>query len=319
MRVCLVATVRNEAATLPEWIDSVSAQTRQPDEVIVVDGGSTDGSWELLEKWAADVPLVRLILRAGANISEGRNTAIAAATCEAIAVTDAGCTLDEAWLEHLAGTLEAGADVAMGFYEPDARSELQRLIGCLNLPDAWEIDPLRFMPSSRSVAFRRTVWEQAGGYPEWLPVGEDMYFDFAVLQAGASRVFVPQAIVRWRLRSTLEATARQYYRYGEGDGIAGMYPGRHALRFATYAAAAGALAALGARRFLPVALLAVVVRMRPAYRRALRRLRPEQLPVALVALPALETLLDLSKMAGYLPGLGKRSRVSARTGDPKQP
>lgn len=314
MRICLISTLLNEAQSLPEWIDSLEAQKRPPDEIVIVDGGSTDGSWELLEGWAAGHPEVRLISLPSANISKGRNAAIRAATSEVVAVTDAGCTLDPHWLEHLARAMKSGAEVAMGFYEPDSRSALHRFIACLNLPDASEVDPERFMPSSRSIAFSKAVWEQAGGYPEWLDIGEDMYFNFAVLALGARRDFAPEAIVRWHLRATLRATARQYFRYAEGDGLAGMYTRRHALRFATYGAALAAGLFLRPRRFVPTALAATALRMRPAYRRARRRLEPGELAAAVVCLPALEALLDAAKMAGYVSGVRRRSQTGVGTG-----
>jgi glycosyltransferase involved in cell wall biosynthesis len=316
VRISLVATLLNEAQNLDAMLKGIDGQTRQPDEVVIVDGGSTDGSLEILRHWASDRPNTRIGSEPGANISAGRNAAIRLATGEVIAVTDAGCTLDPGWLSALeAGFGPAGndADVVMGFYAPDPTTRFERIVSCLNLPDASEVDPDRFMPSSRSVAFRREVWERAGGYPEWLAIGEDMYFNFRVLDAGARRRFAPDAVVRWRLRPDLRSTLRQYFRYGEGDGRAGMYPRRHALRFATYA---GALTLLifGKRRpaGLAVVPVAVAVRMRPAYRRAFNRLDRTEAALSIAALPALELLIDLAKMAGYVSG-----RVAGRPEAPE--
>ena len=92
----VVITVLNEASSLPGLLDSLSGQTRPPDEVLVCDGGSTDGTLALLE---AEARLnLRIVQRPGANISEGRNASIAAATGEVIAVTDAGVRLSPEWL-----------------------------------------------------------------------------------------------------------------------------------------------------------------------------------------------------------------------------
>lgn len=313
MRISLISTLLNEASGLKEMLSAIDGQTRAPDEVVIVDGGSTDGSLEILRAWANGRPEVRIESRRGANISAGRNAAIRLATGDAIAVTDFGCTLDPGWLAALAaGFEEAGTDVVMGFYTPDPRSRFERVVACLNLPDASEIDPDKFMPSSRSVAFRKTVWEKAGGYPDWLAIGEDMYFNFRVLETGARRVFAPGALVRWRLRPDLRSTLRQYFRYGEGDGRAGMYPKRHALRFGTYAGAAGFLTVAARRPVLLAAVpVAVGIRMAPAYRRAVKRLNPAEAALALAALPALELLIDLAKMAGYVSG-----RIAGR---PEQP
>lgn len=304
MKISLIATLLNEGPSLQAMLDAVDAQTRAPDEVVIVDGGSTDGSMAMLERWAAGRPSIHIHQRPGANISAGRNAAIGLAAGPVIAVTDAGCTPDPGWLAALSAPFESGdPDVVMGFYAPDPRSRFERIMACLNLPDASEVDPDTFMPSSRSVAFRKQIWEKAGGYPEWLPIGEDMYFNFRVRELGAVRVFAPDAMVRWRLRPDLASTLRQYYRYGRGDGQARMYPRRHALRFGAYAGGAVA-AGVAVRHPALLAALPVVagVRMMPAYRRAFARLEPVEAALALGALPALEALIDLAKMAGYLSG-----------------
>ncbi len=304
MKISLISTLLNEAPHLRASLDSLDKQTRSPDEVVIVDGGSTDGSLEILRAWADGRPEIRIESRPGANISAGRNVAIGLATGDVIAVTDFGCTLDQGWLAALAeGFDRADPDVVMGFYAPDPQTRFERIMACLNLPDASEIDPESFMPSSRSVAFRKQTWEDAGGYPEWLAIGEDMYFNFRVLDTGAKRVFAPDAMVRWRLRPDLRSTLRQYFRYAEGDGKARMHPRRHALRFGTYAAATG-IAALAVRRpwLLALPQAGVSARAMPSYKRAFNRLDPQEAVLALVALPVLEFLIDLAKMAGYVSG-----------------
>jgi glycosyltransferase involved in cell wall biosynthesis len=304
VKVSLIVTLLNEADTVEGLLQAIQSQTRAPDEVVFVDGGSTDGTLELLERWAGSRTGVTVKSLPGTNIAAGRNAAVELAAGPVIAVTDAGCTPEPEWLERLTEPFgRKDLDMVMGFYRPDPRSRFERIVGCLNLPDAAEIDPDKFMPSSRSVAFAKSLWQKAGGYPEWLDIGEDMYFNFRVVELGAARAFAPAAVVRWRLRPTLKATLRQYFRYAEGDGRAGMYPRRHALRFAAYA---GGLLVAGPavrRRSLllgPTALGAL--RMLPAYRRAWRRLDPAEALIAVAALPALELLIDVAKMSGYLSG-----------------
>lgn len=317
MKVSLVATVLNEGASIADLIQAIESQTREPDEIVIVDGGSKDGTPQALAVWASRNPRVVVRSVPGANISAGRNAAIREAAGPVIAVTDAGGTPEPGWLAALAAPFEQdGLDVAMGFYRPDPRSKFERVFSCLNLPDPWEIDPARFMPSSRSVAFTKAVWEKAGGYPEWLDIGEDMLFNFRLVAQDARRIFAPEALVNWRLRPDLKSTFRQYYRYARGDGKAGMYPMRHALRFGIYAAAA-LLVKAGLRRPAVLLLLpaALTARMMPAYRRAGRRLQHEELAVAVLALPALETFIDTAKMAGYVAGVTHRLKAANRPKD----
>ena len=73
--ISLVMTVRNEAANLPLLLDSVLAQTLRPAEIVIVDGGSTDGTPQVARSYMGRLP-VRLVELPGANISKGRNAAI---------------------------------------------------------------------------------------------------------------------------------------------------------------------------------------------------------------------------------------------------
>lgn len=305
MKVSLVATVKDAADHIGEFLESVRAQTRLPDEVVIVDGGSTDGTIHVLRS----APEVTLIEAPGANIATGRNLAIRAAAHEVVAVSDADCVLAPDWLAHLAGTVENGADVAMGFYRPIARSFFEACAAAVSLPEEHEVDPERFMPSSRSIAFRKETFDRAGGYPEWLDIGEDMYLDHRLRDLQARMDFVPRAVAYWRVRPTVAATWRQYFRYAEGDGAAGMHPERHALRFGAYGLL---LSSLVARRRGPLGLLAVAggAYARRPLLRALRLLsgRPVERAAAVAAVPALMILADVAKMAGYAAGLRRRMR-----------
>jgi glycosyltransferase involved in cell wall biosynthesis len=307
VKVSLISTVKDASAHIEEFIGSIASQTRAPDEVIVVDGGSTDGTLDLLRSAGGDG--VTVMQERGANIARGRNLAIAAATHDVIAVSDADCVLDPAWLERILEPIEAGADVSMGFYLPVAEGFLLECMASVNLPlDASEVDPARFMASGRSVAFRRGSIEAAGGYPEWLAIGEDMWVNRRWRELRLDMRFAPDAVAHWRLRPTLRTTWAQYFRYARGDAQAGMFPERHALRFGVYG---GAVAALASRRRWPKALAAAgaVAYAREPVRRAWRRM-PDPLvrAAAAIVVPALMGWIDTAKMGGYAIGLVDRGR-----------
>ena len=141
MRVSVVFTVLNEAQSLSRLLDSLAAQTRPPDEVVVCDGGSTDGTLPLLES-EGRLPL-RIIRRPGTNISQGRNAAIEAAAGEVITVTDAGVQLSPRWLEEIVAPFEdARTQVVAGFFHPDPHTVFETAMGATVLPKFRDIDPL---------------------------------------------------------------------------------------------------------------------------------------------------------------------------------
>jgi glycosyltransferase involved in cell wall biosynthesis len=312
VKVTLIATVKDAADHIDGFVASIASQTRPPDEVIIVDGGSTDGTVETLRLAEA----VTLVEEPGANIARGRNLAIAAATHDVIAVSDADCVLEATWLERILEPLGSGADVAMGFYEPIVHGLWDACIASVNLPlDAGDVDPARFMPSARSLAFRRDAIERVGGYPEWLAIGEDMWVNHRWRELGLDLRFAPDAIVRWRLRPTLAATWTQYARYARGDARAGMHPARHALRYATYG---GLLVAAASRRTWPkiVTAAAASAYARDPVRRAWRRIPdPADRAIATVAVPALMVWIDAAKMAGYAAGRIDRYRLGLPPSD----
>jgi glycosyltransferase involved in cell wall biosynthesis len=303
VKVTLISTVLNCVDRVDPFLASLAAQTRAPDEVVIVDGGSTDGT---AERFRAD-HRITLIEAAGANISTGRNVALAHATHDVIAATDADCELEPGWLAAIVAPIEAGGDVSAGFYEPIAGGFLPSCVAALNLPlDASDVDPATFMPSARSVAFRRDVVHAEGGYPEWLDIGEDMWMNHRWRERNLDIRFAPDAVVRWPLRPDLASTWMQYFRYARGDALAGLYPERHALRFAAYG---GLVAALASDRTWPKLLVAAgaVAYARTPVRRAWARLTaPAQRASATAAVPALLALTDIAKMAGYATGLVRR-------------
>ncbi len=319
----LVVTVLNEAAALPALLESIEAQTVRPDEVILVDGGSTDGTVDLLETWGETWPGTTVLSAPGTNIAEGRNLGIRKARSPVIAVTDAGVALAPSWLEHLldALTIDSDAAVAAGFFRADAQNVFEWAMGATVLPLGDEIEPARFLPSSRSIAFRRTAWETVGGYPDWLDYGEDVVFDLALRGAGHRLVWTPDAVVWFRPRGTLAEFFRQYYRYARGDGKADLWRTRHAIRYAAYGFGV-ALLLIGRRRpkaLLPLIGAGILYCAQPVRRlfatppplqptEEPRFLRPGIAALALAHIPVIRFVGDMAKMLGYPAGVAWRLR-----------
>ena len=303
--VSLVMTVLNEERGLPDFLASLSAQRVLPDELVVVDGGSVDATVSLFEAWGERAEVdVTVIRRPGANISEGRNIAVRHARHDLIAVTDAGTWLDPEWLAALVAARTDGVDVVSGFFEPMWTSATERVFASVLMPLRDEIDPDAFLPSSRSLLITRRAWSAAGGYPQWLDYCEDLVFDLAMKDSGLRFAFQPDAIARWSARDSWRAYAKQYYRYARGDGKAGLWAKRHALRYAAYlAGVAGLLVPSAGFRVLLVAGFAAYCGK--FYRRAWRR-RPAHLGATLALLAAVPLVVvvgDVAKMIGYPVGI----------------
>jgi glycosyltransferase involved in cell wall biosynthesis len=307
--ISLIATVLNEGDSLHRLLTSIAAQTRPPDEIIFVDGGSRDHTISILESYQDRLP-IRILAEPGCNISAGRNRAIAAAQGDIIAGTDAGVSLAPDWLQRLTQPLldNPQMQVSSGFFEADPHTVFEAAMGATVLPLRDEINPATFLPSSRSVAFRKQAWEAIGGYPEWLDYSEDLVFDLRLKQHFAPFAFAPDALVYFRPRGSLPSYFKQYYQYARGDGKADLWRKRHAVRYLTYLVAAPLIFLLGARvqpllwlLYLPAA----AVYLYQPYRRlpvVLKRIPYIMLPGMLYAfalIPVIRVVGDAAKMLGY--------------------
>jgi len=227
VKVSLITTVKNEAANASEWLNSLLRQNRIPDEVVIVDGGSTDGTVNIIREFAKSSTIsVRVIEVPGFNIAQGRNMAIQNANYPVIASTDFGCILDRDWLRLLILPFEMdiNIEVSAGYYQVIGKRSKYQVTAKLFVAELNSIDPGSFLPSSRSVAFTRTAWSKAGGYPEWLTdAAEDTLFDFELKRCGGHWAFVPEAKVYWSVSKSFPRALRTIYRYAKGDGEVGLF------------------------------------------------------------------------------------------------
>ena len=242
----VVVTVRDEAASIGRLLDGLAAQIRAPDEVVIVDGGSMDGTAYLARSHAAPPVGLRVLEAPASNIARGRNHGIAAARGTLIAVTDGGCVPAPEWLDRLVAPFERDRAVGLvsGVVRPEPRTHLEACIGACSL--AWEmrVGDVRLFPTARTLAFRREVWARVGGFPEHLDFGEDTRFIVDAAASGARLVLAPDAVVAWRPRRRYRDVVRQFFHYADGLARAGMSGALHA-RTLAQSGAGLALLALG--------------------------------------------------------------------------
>lgn len=187
-------------------------------------------------------------------------------------------------------------------------------MGATVLPELRDVDPERFLPSSRSVAFLKRAAKVVGGYPEWLDYCEDLIFDLRLRDHFGPFVFAPEALVFFRPRGDMWSFFKQYYRYARGDGKADLWRLRHLMRYLTYLVTVPTIGILGwrrRRRWWALFLISVPGMFLTPWRRLpslwqgyglLERLR------AVLWVPIIRVIGDLAKMVGYPVGLWWRWR-----------
>ena len=224
IKVSLICTIKNEESTIKALLDTLFSQSRPPDEIVIVDGGSSDRTVKIIKSYIKNHTLT-LIVKSGANIAEGRNLAIENAKYDIIVSTDAGCTLDKRWLEKLIKPFEENqnVDVVAGVTKQFGISIFEKCIAEFTggNVDPWPTD--NFMPQSNNIGFKKDAWEKVGRYPEHLDYAEDMSFDLNLNTVGCKFNLAKDAIVYWRTRKNLRSLFKQCYNYAKWDNISGVY------------------------------------------------------------------------------------------------
>jgi glycosyltransferase involved in cell wall biosynthesis len=237
MKTSLICTVLNEEATIKNFLNSIAKQTRNPEEIIIVDGGSTDKTLAVIAsslKTAKQSPPIKIIFKKG-NRSIGRNEAVKQAKGDIILCSDAGCLLDKDWTKSITEPFtNSDVDVVAGYYKGDSKTLFQKCLipYVLIMPD--KINPNNFLPASRSMAFKKTIWKKVKGFNEKYSHNEDYVFAKDLKKINAKIVFKKDAIVNWIPRDSLRQSFYMFYRFAYGDAEARIFRSKVMLIFARY-------------------------------------------------------------------------------------
>lgn len=226
MKISVIIPVRDEEDSIPRLLDSLLAQTRLPDEIVITDGGSVDATPQIIESYIRSGAPLRLI-RAGAALpGRGRNLGAAQAGSDWLAFTDAGIQLENNWLETLAAKVQedSSIDVVYGSWRPVTDTFFKQCAAIAYVPPPTLRDGRFTRPRFiASTLLRRGVWQAVNGFPEDLRSAEDLVFMDRVEGAGYRCAYEPRALVHWDLRPTLGATFKRFLVYSRNNIRAGLF------------------------------------------------------------------------------------------------
>jgi GT2 family glycosyltransferase len=193
-----IVTCHNLGAYLDETLASLSAQTVQDFEVVVVNDGSTDGATCRL---LADLvrPRTRVVHIERGGLPGARNVGVGHSGGRYLCMVDADDVLEPTYLERSLQALESRADVAFA-------SHWLRTFG----DEQWDWTPqdcgfpalLHANTINGAALVRRSVFEAVGGFDESMTDGcEDWEFWIRVVEAGYQGVIIPEFLFRYRRRA----------------------------------------------------------------------------------------------------------------------
>ena len=234
MKTTFIATVLNEETTIDRLLESIKKQTVKPDEIIITDGGSTDGTIKKIIEFKKKHNIQILVIQIKGNRAMGRNAAIEKAKGEIILCSDAGCILDKDWVKKIGKPFAHSVDVVAGYYKGQANTIFQKCLipYVLVMPD--KVKSNTFLPATRSMAFTKEIWHIVGKFPAQFSHNEDYVFAKEIRKHKANVAFVKSAIVYWSPPHNIRKVFTMLYRFAKGDMQAGIIRPKVVLLFIRY-------------------------------------------------------------------------------------
>jgi glycosyltransferase involved in cell wall biosynthesis len=216
----------NEAESIDECLQTLAAQDYAgPIEILVAEGGSTDGTGERLQAWKAKLPGLHVIDNPRRLQSHGLNLLAERATGEVLVRADGHTTYARDYVRRAVDTLaRTGAMVVGGLMRPVGTTPFTKAVAAA-MTSPWAIGTAKFRHATQETetdavylgAMRRSDFLAVGGIRTFpTGVAEDADFFFRLSKVGARVVLDPLIISDYQPRTDLAGLFRQFRRYGQG-------------------------------------------------------------------------------------------------------
>jgi len=223
--VAVVIPMLNEQLWIELCVRSVLAQDypKQVLEILVVDGGSTDRSLDIVRRLAKSYPSVRLLGGADLNCPAALNCGIRTTKADIVCKVDAHGYIAPDFVRTAVERLNGDGRLMCvgGPIRPVAHSlkaqsnsaaRASRFgvglgVNTLKLED-------QLVDTVQCGAYRREIFDEVGGFDETLQFGEDEEMNWRIIQAGHRILFTPAMQFHYFPRESFRSFFLQYYRYG---------------------------------------------------------------------------------------------------------
>jgi len=325
MKTSLIVTVLNEEKYIGKLIDSIAIQSKLPDEIIIVDGGSTDNTLSVISNLKSPRPRkakrggqiskkkikIKVMVKKG-NRSVGRNEAIKISKGDIILSTDAGCILNKNWVKNIIEPfVDPKVDVVAGYYRGLSENVFQKSLIPYVLVMEDKIEEENFLPATRSVAFRKPVWERLGGFNEKFSHNEDYAFALKIKESKYPIKFKKDALVYWLPRKNLTDAFIMFFRFAFGDVQANIIRPKVVLIFLRYIFALYLIILNLIMKSFPLVAFTVLLFFSYILWSIYKNYRYVRSYKAFFYLPLLQFISDMSVLSGTSVGLIRKINLNA--------
>lgn len=213
MRISVITAVFNNRGTIAEAIDSVLAQTGANCELVVIDGGSTDGTLEILQGYADRIAV--LVSEPDGGIYDALNKGIALSTGEVVGFLHSDDLFADATVLARIAAAFAKADVA-AVYGDLLYVRKDNPAQVLRYWRAGEFSRARlgwgWMPPHPTLYVRRAVYAKLGGFDASYRIAADYDLILRILGSGLKVAYLPEVLVKMRTGGVSNRSLRNILR-----------------------------------------------------------------------------------------------------------
>ena len=197
-KISVITITFNSAATLEETILSVTSQDYPDLEYVIIDGGSTDGTLDIIRKYQDKIQIV--VSEPDRGISDAFNKGIARATGEIVGIINSDDIMLPAALQKVADLYDPKVDVYSGhilFWDVDTDETFP------SYPDvAFDTLRLQYNVAHPARFIRKDAYERYGLYREDLRYMMDIELLCRFYKQGASFLLVDSPLAKFRIGGT---------------------------------------------------------------------------------------------------------------------
>lgn len=220
MRVSVIIPCYNAAETLGVQLEALSKQNWTDSwEVILSDNGSTDDSKAVAQGYQDRLPNFRIVDSSEVKgPAHARNKGAQVARGKFLIFCDADDEVSKGWLAAMGNALKNNDFVTCRFESRKLSSRWAykaRKCPQQNGAQRYEYPPFLPHAASAGIGIKRWIHEKIGGFDETMPMLEDTDYCWRVQLLGIPLVFVPNALLHYRLRSSLRKMLQQSWLWGE--------------------------------------------------------------------------------------------------------
>lgn len=220
--ISVIIPTLNERAHIEQLINSIDQRDDIEKEILIVDGGSDDGTPEKVLELAAIRPNLQLIHNPERYVSQGFNRAFHKSSGRYVSLVGAHATYPPRYFSKCVEAIESGAcDAAGGFLVQRGKTTMGKAIGRA-MSSKFGVGDTHFRTTRKrmyvdSVAFAvydRKIFDTVGLLDEALVRNQDDEFHYRLNQAGFKMLMLPELEVIYYVRDSLSKLFSQYYQYG---------------------------------------------------------------------------------------------------------